>query len=164
MEKYILFKNRDQDFAIDVSKVERIIEFQDPKKIPESLEYLIGVIKYEKSILPVIDLNIRLYGSKIENTKDTKIIVVAWKNRQMGLLVDNIVGINNFEEEYYEESNIDTNISKRYIDGFIKLEDSIVIVLDIDGILNEEKEQELLESMNQDKIEEGLEGQEEYAY
>lgn len=164
MEKYILFKNRDQDFAIDVSKVERIIEFQDPKKIPESLEYLIGVIKYEKSILPVIDLNIRLYGSKIENTKDTKIIVVAWKNRQMGLLVDNIVGINNFEEEYYEESNIDTNISKRYIDGFIKLEDSIVIVLDIDGILNEEKEQELLESIDQDKIEEGLEGQEEYAY
>lgn len=160
MEKYILFTNRDQNFAIDVSKVERIIEFKSPKKIPESLKYLLGVIKYEQSILPVIDLNLRLYDKETENTKDTKIIVVAWKDRQMGFLVDNIVGINNFVEEYYERSNIHTNVSKEYIDGFIKLEEDIIIVLDIAGVLSEETEQILLEDLEGQKE---LEKQKEFA-
>lgn len=151
MEKYILFSNIDQSFAIDVSKVERIIEFQSPKKIPESLQYLLGVIKYEGSILPVIDLNMRLYGEETQNTKNTKIVVVSWKDRLMGVLVENIIGINNFQEEYYEESNIDVNVSKEYIDGFIKLDEDIIIVLDIDGILNEEKEQELIEELEEQK-------------
>lgn len=147
VEKYILFTNMKQNFAIDVTKVERIIEFQSPKKIPESSDYLLGVIKYEDSILPVIDLNIRLYGENSQNTKNTKIVVVAWKERLMGVLVDNIIGINNFNEEYYEESNIDTNVSKEYISGFIKSEEDITIVLDIDGILDAKREEELLEEL-----------------
>ena len=152
MEKYILFTNKDQNFAIDVSKIERIIEFQKPKKIPESLEYLLGVIKYEKSIFPVVDLKIRLYEKESKNTKDTKIIVVAWKNRQMGFLVDNIIGINNFQEGDYEKSKIDTNVSKEYIEGFIKLEDDIIIVLDIAGILNEESEENLLKGIEDTEL------------
>lgn len=152
MEKYILFTNMNQNFAIDVTKIERIIEFEQPKKIPESLEYLLGVIKYEDAILPVIDLNKRLYDTKIKETKSTKIVIVSWKERLMGIVVDDIIGINKFEEEYYEESNIDTNVSKEYISGFIKSEDGITIVLDIDGILNEKKEEKLLEDIESENI------------
>lgn len=152
MEKYILFTNMNQNFAIDVTKIERIIEFEQPKKIPESLEYLLGVIKYEDAILPVIDLNKRLYDTKIKETKSTKIVIVSWKERLMGIVVDDIIGINKFEEEYYEESNIDANVSKEYISGFIKSEDGITIVLDIDGILNEKKEEKLLEDIESENI------------
>lgn len=150
MEKYILFKNIGQDFAIDVKDIDRIIEFQVPKKIPESVEYLLGIIKYEDSILPVIDLNKRLYGETKEETEDTKIIVVAWKDRYMGIVVDDILGINDFEEESYEKSNIDTNVAKEYITGFIKSEEGIIIVLNIDEILSEHIEKKLIEDIEKE--------------
>lgn len=153
MEKYILFKNMDQEFAIDISEVEKIIEFETPKKIPESLDYLLGVIKYEDSILPVLDLNMRLYGEKSKKDIDTKIIIVKWKDRQMGILVDNIIGINDFSQEDYEESNLDANISNRYTNGFIKLEDEIIMFLDIDEILNPKNEEKLIEELEAEELE-----------
>ena len=150
MEKYILFTNLDQNFAIDVRDIDRIIEFQNPKKIPESVDYLLGIIKYEDSILPVIDLNKRLYRQTKKETKDSKIIVVVWKDRYMGVVVDDILGINDFKEEHYEESNIDTNVSKEYIAGFIKSENGITIVLNIDEILSAHVELELMEDIKSD--------------
>lgn len=46
MERFIIFSSNQQDFAINISHVEKIIEFQTPNPIPESSDYLLGVIKY----------------------------------------------------------------------------------------------------------------------
>lgn len=144
MEKYIVFTNNQQSFALDISYIERIIEFQQPKKIPESSSYLLGVIQYNDNILPVIDLTKRLYDIYSTGGVDDKIIVVTYKDKQIGLVVDEMQGIKSFEEEQFEKSKINTEIAKEYIQGFIKTSSDITIVLDTNKLFDFQQQEELL--------------------
>lgn len=143
MEKYIVFTNNQQSFALEISYIERIIEFEQPKKIPESSSYLLGVIQYNDNVLPVIDLTKRLYDVYSTGGVDDKIIVVTYKDKQIGLVVDEMQGIQSFEEDQFEQSRINTEIAKEYIQGFIKTSNDITIVLDTNKLFNFEQEEEL---------------------
>lgn len=144
VEQYIVFIANEEKFAIDISKVERIIEFTQPKKVPEASEFLLGVIQYNSEVIPIIDLSMRLYNLKSIQDEDTKVIVALWKEGHIGFLVDDILGIEHFSEDQYEKSNRDTHILKDYIDGFMKSEEDITIVLNIDKIFTLEEEEELI--------------------
>ena len=144
MLKYIVFTSRDQYFALDITKVERIIEYQAPNQIPESFDYLLGVIQYNEKILPVIDLNKRLYDVDSSLDKENKIIVVIWKEKYIGLVVDDILGIQAFDDEQFEQTDMNTQVSKEYVKGFIKTKENITIVLEIDSIFDENEEEQIL--------------------
>ncbi len=142
-EQYIVFINNGQKFALYVSKVDKIIEFQDPKKLPDTSEYFIGVIEYNDRILPIIDLSKRLYDKEFTQTIETKIIVVMWNKRLVGLVVDDIIGIRDFIPTQLEDFEIDVEISNEYIIGFIKSQGDIIVALDIDKIFTGNQEHEL---------------------
>lgn len=142
-EQYIVFINNGQKFALYVSKVDKIIEFQDPKKLPDTSEYFIGVIEYNDRILPIIDLSKRLYDKEFTQTIETKIIVVMWNKRLVGLVVDDIIGIRDFVPTQLEDFEIDVEISNEYIIGFIKSQGDIIVALDIDKIFTGNQEHEL---------------------
>lgn len=153
MEKYILFSNNNQNFALDITKIDRIIEFQQPKKLPESSEFLLGVIQFNDRILPIIDLTKRLYNLDSSYNENVKVIVVLWRDKQIGLVVDFILGIHSFDEAQFEQSNNDIQISKEYVIGFIKSKDDIIIVLEINKLFNLEQENELILSASNQSIE-----------
>ena len=146
MERFIIFINNQQKFAINISHVEKIIEYQNPNPIPESSEHLLGVIQYSGSVLPVIDLNKKLYDIVTSHGEDDKIIVIIWKDTYLGLAIDEIVGIKGYDDDKLEKSSLDTqiSISNRYIIGFIKEDEDITIVLDTDRIFDNEQEKEIL--------------------
>ncbi|WP_303861317.1 chemotaxis protein CheW [Alkalibaculum bacchi] len=147
MEQFIVFINNGQHFALDISKIERIIEFEQPKKIPEASDYLLGVIQHNGEILPIIDLTKRLYNNDSVNSDSKKVIVATWKEKQMGFVVEDIKEISNFESTQYEKMNQDISISKAYIKGFIKTNDDIIIVLDINQLFTLEQEKEIREGI-----------------
>lgn len=144
MEQFIVFSNNGQNFAIKISYVNRILEYETPIGIPESSEFLLGVIKYRGNILPVIDLTKKLFEISSSCNENSKIIVIEFKDSQVGLLVEEVVGIHNFDESQYEDSNIDMEISKEYIYGFIKLDNDITIVLEPDKLFVQEQEEEII--------------------
>lgn len=144
MEQYVVFESNNQSFAIDIPQIEKIIEYQQSKEIPDSSDYLLGIIIYSDKVLPIVDLTKRLYNTYTLYKKENKIIVVQWKDRQVGLVVEKIHGIKGFHKEQYEDANVDLKISKEYIQGFIKMEQGIAIVLDTDKVFSPEQEKELL--------------------
>lgn len=154
MEQFIVFKSNHEKIAVDIFYIERIIEYQEPKKIPEGSKYLLGVIQYNKQVIPVIDLTHKLYGKKIELTEERKIIIIDWKNTLIGFLIDDILGIENFDEDQFQETNSSMEIMKDYIKGFIKNnkddEEDIIIVLDIDRIFTDEQSKELIQAQAYD--------------
>lgn len=131
---------------MDITKVERIIEYIEPNTIPESSDYFLGVIQYNDKILPIINLGKRLYNVDNSYGVDDKVIVVMWKNNLLGLVVDEIFGIQGFDGNKIEDTSMDLNISTRYVKGFIKNEEEIIIVLDTDMMFNQEQENELFSS------------------
>ena len=147
MERFILFSCNEQNFAMDISKVERIIEYSVPQSIPESSDYLLGVIRYNDRILPIINLGKRLYNVDSTYGVNDKVIVVMWKNNLLGFVVDEIFGIKGFEVKELEGTSVEVNISKKYVKGFIKTEEDIIIVLDTEEMFNLEQEEELSASI-----------------
>lgn len=148
MDKYIVFLCNSQSFAINIYDVERIIDYETPKRLPESEGFLMGVIKYNDSILPIIDINKRLYDNSAGVNERTKIIVALWKEKFVGLVVDDILGIYEYGSEKIETSNGDDVLSKEYISGFIKREDDITLVLDTHKLFTEEHEEKILSTVS----------------
>ncbi|NLL82203.1 MAG: purine-binding chemotaxis protein CheW [Tissierellia bacterium] len=144
MERFIIFINNQQKFAINISHVEKIIEYQVPNPIPEAPDFLLGVIQYSGSVLPVVDLNKKLYYLDTVPGEDDKIIVIMWKDTYLGLTVDEIVGIKGYDDDKLEMSSMDTHISNRYITGFIKEDEDITIVLDTNKVFDSKQEEEIL--------------------
>lgn len=146
MKQVIIFSNNKQNFALEIERIERIIEYSTPKKLPETADYILGVIKYNEKVLPVIDLNKRLYGRDGEIKDSNKIIVVLWKSAHLGLVVDDILGIRTIDEESFEESQIgEESISSEYIKGFIKSDEDIIILMDTDKLFSFLQAKEILE-------------------
>lgn len=134
MEKHIVFFSRNQELSIPIEKINKIIQWQKTIPIPETSEFVLGVIEHNEQVLPVIDLNNRLYGVPTDINDDLKIIVVQWKDEFLGLLVDSIRGIADFEENQFEIMVNDVTFEKNYIQSFIKTETGIIIQLDVDSL------------------------------
>lgn len=146
MEQYIVFESNNQKFAIDIPQIEKVIEYNDIKKIPDSSDYLLGYLQYDGKFLPVIDLKSRLYNLNTTIKKENKVLVVNWKDGHIGLLVESIVGINKFNKDQYEEKNSEYQIIKDYIHGFLSTQNGTIIILDTNKVFTPEQEEEILEA------------------
>jgi purine-binding chemotaxis protein CheW len=149
MKQAIIFRNYGQNFALDVVKIERIIEFELPVKIPEAVNFLMGVIQYNGKVLPIIDLNIRFYGISSNHDSKSKIIVVQWNNSLLGLVVDEVTGIRNVDENLFEYAELsDGLLSRDYVEGFIKSDDEIIIFLETSKLFDFVQSKELIKIAN----------------
>lgn len=149
MKQAIIFRNYGQNFALDVVKIERIIEFELPVKIPEAANFLMGVIQYNGKVLPIIDLNIRFYGISSNHDSKSKIIVVQWNNSLLGLVVDEVTGIRNVDENLFEYAELsDGLLSRDYVEGFIKSDDEIIIFLETSKLFDFVQSKELIKIAN----------------
>lgn len=141
--KVLIFTLNDEFYATDIMEVERILGFEEPTVLPEAPEFVLGVINYEGSILPVISLS-KKFSMKDNKREDAKIIVVKQNEDKIGIVVDQVTEVANINLEQVENpAYISTTISKRYIKGLIKLKEKIVIFLNLAEILTNEEKQQL---------------------
>lgn len=144
--KVLIFKIDEEYFATDIMEVERILGYEETTKIPEAPDFIDGVTNYEGNILPVVNLckkfNVPFSGIK----NDSKVIVAKSGENKIGMLVDLVLEVRDINMEHIENPpEIVAGISKRYVKGLIKLEDKIIIFLNLTSILTD-KEKKLLES------------------
>jgi purine-binding chemotaxis protein CheW len=145
MDQFLIFISGGQEFALEIKTISKIIEYIEPQKIPESSDFVQGIIPYNSSVLPVVSLSTRLYGVNESTDKEKKVIIALWKNKEIGFVVEDIKGIRTVHDGEIEMSNKDFKISKDYIMGYIKENGNIVVILDINRIFIGEQETELLE-------------------
>lgn len=143
MEQYIVFESNNQKFGLSVPQIEKVIEYEGIKNIPDASDYLLGYLQYAGKFLPIIDLNIRLYNLTTELKRENKVLVVNWKEGLVGLLVEKIIGIYKFSSDQYEEKNDDYQIIKDYMRGFFNSDNGTIIILDTDKIFTPEQEEEI---------------------
>ena len=139
--KILVFKLRNEFYATDIMEVERILGYEEPTALPDSPSFLDGVINYENSVLPMINL-VDKFKLKKEESLDKKIIVVKRENGKFGILVDSVSEvINILEDEIKNPNSLSTLISQKYIKGLIKKKESIIIMLDLEKVLTVEEEE-----------------------
>ncbi|WP_251860550.1 chemotaxis protein CheW [Clostridium sp. Marseille-Q2269] len=138
--KVLIFKVNKEYYAADIMEIERILGYEEPTNLPDAASFVKGVINYEGKILPVVSLS-RKFNLKEEEIKnEAKIIVVKEEENKLGIIVDVVSEVKDIKADNIEEPpEIVSDISRRYIKGLIKIENQIIIFLNLSTILTEEE-------------------------
>ncbi|GAA0746606.1 chemotaxis protein CheW [Clostridium oceanicum] len=138
--KVLIFSINDEYYAADIMEVERILGYEEPTKLPDAPSFVEGVINYQGKILPVISLSKKFNLGESKYKNDRKIIVAKEQNNNIGIIVDVVSEVKDIKLDSIEEApEIVAGISRRYIRGLIKIEDKIIIFLNLSTILTEEE-------------------------
>jgi len=137
--QYLTFKLSDEIFAIDVSKVREILEFTSITKVPQTPEFMRGVINLRGSVVPVIDLRLNFGMTSTEQTVNTCIIVVEvsldGEVIVLGALADSVQEVVEMEPDKIEPApHLGTKLNTDFIKGMGKINDDFVMILDIDKV------------------------------
>ena len=140
--KYVTFKSGNEYFGLKIQYVNEIIVFQEITKIPESEDYIKGLINLRGKIIPVIDVRLRFKQEPFEYTDRTCIIVVNVKNVVVGLIVEQIAEVVEIQEENIIPSPSVGKADKsqnKYVYAIGKVGDQVKLLLDPDRLLNDEE-------------------------
>jgi purine-binding chemotaxis protein CheW len=146
-DKFLTFSIADEVYGIEILKVREIIAVPDITPVPQTPNFVKGVINLRGKVIALIDLREKLGFAGKEIDENTCIIIVFLQNRLIGLLVDRVKDVSNITEENIEETpSFGTQIRTEFIQGIgkVKREDSseevyVVILLDIDQVLTSEE-------------------------
>nr|WP_138202716.1 chemotaxis protein CheW [Haloimpatiens lingqiaonensis] len=143
--KVLIFNINKEYYAADIMEVERILGYTEPTKLPDSPEFVEGVINYEDGVLPVISLG-KKFNLPVENiSEDSKIIVAKNADERIGIIVDVVSEVKDIKAHNIEKTpDVAAAISKRYIKGLIKLDGEIIIFLNLLSILSDEEKKEIV--------------------
>lgn len=143
MKKFIVFICSQQQFAIPVEIVEKILPLGKTILIPEASPYIAGVIQHNGNTMPIVDLSKRLFDNEMEITEHSKIIVVSDNDLRFGIAVDSVVSVSEFDDELPTvNGNVENKV--QYIEHLFKTDTDIIIHIEINALFHSEGVEELV--------------------
>lgn len=130
------FKVDSEEFGVDISIVQEIIRLLKITKLPSAPEYLEGVVNIRGRIIPIIKLRNFLQLPQKEFDGNTRIIVIEVGDNTVGFIVDAVTEVLRILSDITEPlPELTTSINSEFINSVAKLEDRLLILLDINKIL-----------------------------
>lgn len=139
--QYLTFKLGEEVFALDVAQVREILDFTTITKVPQTPDFMRGVINLRGSVVPVIDMRLKFGMTRTERTVNTCIQVVEvsldGERTILGALVDSVQEVFELEPSQIEPApRIGTRLDTSFIKGMGRRDDQFVIILDIDKVFS----------------------------
>ncbi len=142
--KYLTFTLAEEEYGISILKIKEIIGMMPITTVPQTPEFVKGVINLRGKVIPVVDLRVRFGMESIDYTERTCIIVVEISGPSgtvmIGTVVDAVSEVLNIKGEEIEDTpTFGTKLNTDYILGMAKIEGDVKILLDIDQVLSAEE-------------------------
>lgn len=156
IDKYMTFKSGNEHFGLEIQYVIEIIQLQTITLIPETEEYIKGIINLRGKVIPVIDVRLRFHQKPFEYNDRTCIIVINVKSIVVGLIVEKIAEVVEIKKENIlppPKLGRADKVHSKYVYGIGKVGDSVKLLLDPDKLLNDE-DLSVLEQVNEVNSEE----------
>lgn len=139
--QYLTFKLNDEVFGLAINKVREVLDFTSVTRVPQTPDYMRGVINLRGSVVPVIDLNAKFAMTQTEKTVNTCIIIVEiemdGETTILGALADSVQEVLDLEPEQIEPApKMGTKLNTEFIKGMGKRDEQFVILLDIDRVFS----------------------------
>lgn len=138
IQQFLTFTLDDQEFGIEILRVQEIKNFTRVTPIPNMPSCIKGVMNLRGTIVPIVDLRIRFDMPTTQYSQFTVIIVVNVGTRIMGLVVDAVSDVLNVESNAIEPTPDLGSINISFISGLAKSGDRLVTLLDIEQLLNDQ--------------------------
>ncbi|MCK5508429.1 MAG: chemotaxis protein CheW [Desulfobacterales bacterium] len=124
--------------GINILNIQEINKHFEITKVPQSSDYVIGILNLRGKIVTIIDLGKKLKLSENKRNKDSRNIIVSSKDEHIGLLVDSISDVVHGNEEHTEPPPSNLNgIKGKFFSSVLKTEDKLIGILNINEVLKE---------------------------
>ena len=131
----VIFKLGREEYGVSILQVQEIKRITEITRVPHTPDYIKGVINLRGSVLPVIDLKNRLNLPQQGSTEDMRIIIVKVKDISVGMIVDAVSEVMTINEKDIDSPDVVAgSVSANYLSGVGKLENRLLILLNLDEI------------------------------
>lgn len=138
-EKYLTFLLNDEEYGVEILKVREIIGIMDITRVPQTSEFVQGVINLRGKVIPVVDLRTKFRLPRAEYGEQTCIIVVD-VGMLVGIIVDTVQEVHDIASAQIEPPpSLGGTVDTSFILGMGKVQDDVKILLDIDKVLTSEE-------------------------
>ena len=138
--KFLTFQLQDEEYGLEILKVRELMGIMNITPVPQTPEYVKGVINLRGKVIPVVDLRLKFGLPEGEYDQKTCIIVVDVKGKLMGIVVDTVSEVMDIKGSDIEPPpSFGSELNTEYILGMGKVDGDVKILLEIDKVLSTEE-------------------------
>jgi purine-binding chemotaxis protein CheW len=145
-DQIVVFTLDEQLYALPLHTVLRVIHAMEIRHLPEAPEIISGIINVQGRIIPVVDIRKRFVLKAKEIDPDDRIIIADTGKRQVALLVDTVTGIRDLAPGQLAIAG-ETLPFAEHLRGVAKIDDSLVLIYDLEQFLSPDEEQVLEQAL-----------------
>jgi purine-binding chemotaxis protein CheW len=135
--EYLTFRLDQEEYGIDILKVQEIRGYEPPTRVANAPEFIKGVVNLRGTIVPIVDMRLKFSCSKAEYNAFTVVIVLNLRNRIVGIVVDSVSDVMELPPDSLKAApDIDSVIDSSAVLGLGSLGDRMLILLDIERLMS----------------------------
>lgn len=141
----VTFNLGSEQYAVDILKVQEINRMTDITRVPNAPSYVEGVINLRGKVIPVMNIRSKFNLDTKETDSMSRIMIVTVQGITMGLVVDSVSEVLRIPASIVDPAPpMASGIGSEYMMGIAKLEDRLIILLDLDKLLGKSEDVQLL--------------------
>lgn len=147
-KQFMTFRCCNEIYGISLENVNEIIGLAQYTSVPETEDYVMGLINLRGKVIPVIDVRIRFGKEPLEYNDRTSVIVIQVKETIIGLIVDGIEGVADIHEDEILPPPSVSDLkaqSQKYVFGIGKVNSEVRLLLDPDKLIHDAEEEVISE-------------------
>lgn len=133
----VSFHVGEEEFGLNILSVQEIIRVQQLTRVPNSPDFVDGVINLRGKVIPVIALRKRFGLQDLAHDKQTRIVVVEIRGTVLGFIVDSVSEVLRIPADTVEPPPRLGKVEREYVSGVGKLDNRLLILLDADRLMGE---------------------------
>ena len=135
--EYLTFRLGEEEYGIDILKVQEIRGYEQPTRIANAPEFIKGVVNLRGTIVPIVDMRVRFNCSNVEYNAFTVVIILNLHNRVVGIVVDSVSDVMELAADNVRSApDIESAIDSSCIVGLGSVAERMLILLDIEKLMS----------------------------
>jgi purine-binding chemotaxis protein CheW len=136
----VSFRLAQEEYGIEITRVQEIILMGEITRVPQTPPYIKGLINLRSTVIPIVDLRLRFNLPQEAFTDETRIMVVNVGGKTVGIIVDGVSEVLRISQEQVSPPPPTVSgLGREYLTGLVKLENRLLILLDIEKLLSHEQ-------------------------
>ena len=152
IQRFLTFYVQDEQYGIDISRIKEIIAPINITHIPNTPNYLKGVINLRGSIIPVVDIRLKFGLEERDMDMNTAIVIYEVTNASIGFIVDRIDDVISLDKSHISEApHFGNNIDTSFIENVAEVNKDVVMLLNLEKIFDAQELENISELETEEK-------------